>query len=128
MVDSPPLLSLETIADRLHYAGSDRERRVRRLFARHDVPIIKLGRGSYFVTEFQFAALIEATTCLPCASAAKTGTSVVRSVSGGKRASSKSILAAQIDATLQTPTDRSSKPKRATKSFDDRLCFNNIQG
>ena len=111
------LLALEIIADRLQYAGSDRERRVRRLFARHGVPIIKLGRGVYFVTEFQFAALIEATTCLPCASAAKTGTSVVRSVSGGKRISSKSILAAQIAETMQTPTDRSSRRKPATKCF-----------
>ncbi len=50
---SPSLLSLAVIADRLHYAGSDRERSVRRLFARHEIPIIRRGRGVYFVTELQ---------------------------------------------------------------------------
>jgi len=56
------LLPLTTIADRLHYVGIDRERSVRRLFAKYSVPIVKRGRGSYFVTEQQYEELIEAMT------------------------------------------------------------------
>ena len=52
--------SLATIAARLHYSGRDRERSVRRLFARHRVPIIKRGRGAYFVSDAQFTELIDA--------------------------------------------------------------------
>ena len=112
------MLPLATIAETLHYSGRDRERSVRRLFARHRVPIIKRGRGAYFVTEAQFAELIEKmTTCLPSGVEAKTSTSAVRSVSGVKRESSKNILAEQIAATMQRPTDQSSKPKSDTKYF-----------
>jgi hypothetical protein len=117
---SPPLLSLAIIADRLQYAGSDRERSVRRLFERHEIPIIRRGRGAYFATERQYAALLEAmTTCSHSGkgSTAKSSTSAVRSVSGARRESSQNILAEQIAAILQTPTDRGSKPKSAMKSF-----------
>jgi hypothetical protein len=115
---SPPLLSLAIIADRLQYAGSDRERSVRRLFARHHVPLKLRGR-IYFATEDLYHALLEAmTTCpSPSESAASISTRVARSVSGGKRESSKSILAAQIDATLRKSTARNSKRISATKSF-----------
>ena len=112
------LLTLTTVANRLHYLGRDRERSVRRLFAQHGVSMIKRGRRAYFITEWQYAALIEKmTTCLPSGAEARTTTSEVRSVSGRKRGSSKSILAEQIAAMTQTPTDRSSKLKSATKSF-----------
>jgi len=112
------LLPLTTIADRLQYAGKDRVRSVRRLFARHDIPIIKRSRGAYFTTEQQYTALIEAMIkCSPSASAANSSTSVARSVSAGKRASSKNILAAQIAETLQTPIAPNSKPISGTKSF-----------
>ena len=110
--------SLATIAEKLQYSGRDRERSVRRLFARHRVPIIKRGRGAYFVSDAQFAELIEKmTTCLPSGAEATTSTSVARSVSGGKRASSKSILAEQIAATMPKRIARSSKPTSVTKCF-----------
>lgn len=87
------MLPLATIAERLHYSGRDWERSVRRLFQRHDVSMIRRGRGAYFVTEAQYAELIEKiTTCSRSGVEAKTSTSVVRSVSGGKRASSRSFL------------------------------------
>jgi hypothetical protein len=112
------LLTVDDVADRLHFAGLNRNRWFQRLFMRHGVQFIRRGKGVYFVTERQYAALIEAmTTCSQSESAANTSTSAVRSVSGGKRASSRNILAAQIAATLQTPTDRSSKRIYATKSF-----------
>lgn len=53
------LLPLTTIADRLQYSGKDRVRSVRRLFARHDIPIIKRSRGAYFTTEQQREAAYE---------------------------------------------------------------------
>src|SRR6516162_3138190 len=107
-MDQEKLCPLSTIADRLHYTGRDRERSVRRLFERHRVSIIKRSRGAYFVTEAQYAELIEKmTTCSRSGAEARTSTSAVRSVSGGKRASSKSILAERIAATTPTPTDRS---------------------
>jgi hypothetical protein len=37
------MLTLATIAERLHYKGRDQQRSVRRLFARHRVPMIKRG-------------------------------------------------------------------------------------
>ena len=111
------LRTLKEVADDLHYRGIDRERSVRRLFARMGIKILRPSRGIYLVTDLQFEQLIEAMTCLPCGSAEEIGTSVVRSVSGAKRESSKNILAAQIAATLQTPTGRSSKRTSGTKSF-----------
>src|SRR5215469_16659298 len=116
--DGGVILTLATVADRLHYTGRDRERSVRRLFAHHGVSMIRRGRRVYFVTERQYAELIEKmTTCSPSGNAANTSTCAVRFVSGGKRASSKNILADQIAATMQTHTDRSSKRKSVTKSF-----------
>src|SRR6516165_3676956 len=118
MISGSELCRLSTIADRLHYMGRDRERSVRRLFERHRVSIIKRSRGAYFVTEAQYAELIEKmTTCSQSGAEARTSTSVGRSVSGRKRASSRSTLAERIAATMQTRTDRNSKPKSATKSF-----------
>jgi len=112
------LLSLATIAERLHYSGRDRVRSVRRLFARHGVSMIRRGRAAYFVTEDQYAELIEKMTiCSPSGSGANTSTFAVRSVSGRRSASSKSILAEQIAATMLKRTGRSSKPKSGTKSF-----------
>jgi hypothetical protein len=111
------MLSLATIAERLHYSGRDRERSVRRLFARHGVPMIRRGRRVYFVTEQQYAELIEKMTCSQSGGEAKIFTSAVRSVSGAKRVSSKSILAERIAATMPKRTVRSSKPISATKSF-----------
>src|SRR5690349_20921699 len=117
-ISASELSPLSTIADRLHYTGRDRKRSVRRLFARHRVSIIKRSRGAYFVTEAQYAELLEKmTTCSRSGVEAKTSISVARSVSGGKRASSKSILAERIAAMTPTPTDRSSKRKSAMKSF-----------
>jgi hypothetical protein len=111
------LLPLTTIADRLHYNGTDRERSVRRLFVKHGVPFIRRGRGVYFVTEEQYEALIEAMTCSPSEGAAKNSTCAGRSVSGARRGSSRSILAAQIAETLQKPIGQSSKQKSDTKCF-----------
>ena len=72
------LLTLTTVANRLHYLGRDRERSVRRLFAQHGVSMIRRGRRGYFVTEWQYAALIEKmTTCLPSGAEARTTTSAV---------------------------------------------------
>jgi hypothetical protein len=118
MISAIELCPLSVIAERLHFMGPDRERSVRRLFERHRVSIIKRGPGVYFATAAQYAELIEKmTTCSQSGVEAKTSISVARSVSGGKRASSKSILAERIAATTLTPTDRSSKRKSATKSF-----------
>jgi hypothetical protein len=112
------MFSLATIAERLHYSGRDRERSVRRLFMRHGVPMIRRGRGADFVTEQQYAELLEKiTTCLPSGVEAKTSTSAVQSVSGGKRGSSKSILSERIAETMQRRIDQSSKPSSDTKSF-----------
>src|SRR6476646_9370584 len=107
-MDGASLIPLRTIAERLHYNGRDRERSVRRLFARHGVPMIRRGRGVYLVTEGLYVELIEKmTTCSPSGSGANTGTSAVRSESGGKRASSKSILAERLAETMRRPTGRS---------------------
>jgi len=63
--------------------GRDRERSVRRLFERLRVPMTKRSRGTYFVTEAQYAELIEKmTTCSRSGVEAKTSISVARSVSG----------------------------------------------
>ena len=63
--------------------GRDRERSVRRLFERLRVPMTKRSRGAYFVTEAQYAELIEKmTTCSRSGVEAKTSISVARSVSG----------------------------------------------
>src|SRR5262245_59015811 len=108
------LLTLETIAERLHYTGSDRERSVRRLFAQHRVPIIRRGRSAHFVTEQQYAALLEAlTTCSHSEGAVQNSTSVARSVSGARRATSQSTLRAAIAEMVPKPTDRTSKPRSA---------------
>src|SRR5215510_15060111 len=115
LFDVPRLLSPAIVADRLYYTGRDRERSVRRLFARHSIPIIRRGRGAYFVTELQYAALIEAmTTCSPSGSAARTSTSGGRSVWGAKRASSKSTLQAVIAEKMPRRTSRSSRRTSAT--------------
>jgi hypothetical protein len=111
------LLPLGAIADRLNYVGRDRERSVRRLFAKLGVPIVKRSRGVYFVTEEQYEALIEAMTCSPSEGAAKISICAGRSVSGAKNGSSRSILAAQIAETLRKPTVQSSKRKSDTKCF-----------
>jgi hypothetical protein len=112
------LLALSTVADRLQLTGRDRERSVLRRLRRHGVPFIRWGRGAYFVTEQQYDELIEKiTVCSPSGNEANISTSVARSVSGGRRASSKSILQEQIAAKLQTRTDQNLKPKSATKSF-----------
>src|SRR5262249_54690238 len=96
-VSSCPIVPLATIAERLHYSGRDQERSVRRLFQRHGVPMIKRGRGAYFVTEAQYAELIEKmTTCSRSGVEANTSTSAVRSVSGRKGVSSKNILAERL--------------------------------
>ena len=109
--------SLATIAERLKYSGRDRERSVRRLFAQLGVPMIRRGRGGWFVTDQQYEQLIEKMTCLPSDAEARTSTSAVLSVSGGRRVSSKSILAERITEKMQTRIVRSSKPKSAMKSF-----------
>jgi hypothetical protein len=112
------MLALATIAERLHYSGRDRERSVRRLFQRRGVPMIKRGRGAYFVTESQYAELIEKiTTCSRSDAEANTSMSAVRSVLGGKRTSSKNILADRLAETMRKPTARNSKRKSDTKSF-----------
>jgi hypothetical protein len=112
------LMEFATIADRLHIDGKDRERSVRRLFARYKVKFIKRGRGGYLASEDQFKALIEAMTiCSPSEDAARNSTSVVRSVSGARRASSKSILQDAIAETMRRPTDPSSSPTSGMKSF-----------
>jgi hypothetical protein len=111
------LYTLSEVADRLRIDGRDRERSVRRLFERHRIGIMRLGSRSFLVAERQYAALLEAMTCLRSESVAKSIMSAERSVLVAKRESSKSILAAQIDATMQTPTDQSSKPTSGTKSF-----------
>jgi hypothetical protein len=112
------LLSLATVADRLQQTGRDRERSVMRRLQRHGVPVIKWGRGAYFITEENFDVLIEKMTiCSASGNQANISTSGARSVSGGKRVSSKNILREQIAATMRTRTDQNSKPKSATKSF-----------
>jgi hypothetical protein len=113
------MLPLATIAERLHYSGRDWERSVRRLFQWHGVPMIKRGRGAYFVTEAQYAELIEKMmTCSQSGVEAKTSTSVVgQSVSGGKRVSSRNILAERLAEKMQRPTAQNSTPRSGTKSF-----------
>src|SRR6516165_8036627 len=118
MISAGELYPLSTIADRLHYMGRDRERSVRRLFERLRVPMIKRSRGAYFVTEAQYAELIEKmTTCSRSGVEAKTSISVARSVSGAKHASLKSILAEQIAVTMQKPIGQNSRPRSGMKSF-----------
>src|SRR5713226_757906 len=114
---SRELRTLAEIADRLRYDGSDRERSVRRLFHRHKIGLVRRDRGTYLVSETQYASLLEAISCSRSGSAANTSTSEVRSVSGAKRDSSKNILAAQIAGMMPTTTKRNSKPTSGTKSF-----------
>jgi hypothetical protein len=85
----PKLYTLAEIADELRYGGSDRERSVRRLFARHGVSMVR--RDRFFVTERQYTALLEAMTCSQSAGVAVSITCVARSASGARNASSKSI-------------------------------------
>src|SRR4051812_19902669 len=92
-IASPDLLTLAVVAERLGYAGRDRDRSVRRLFDRHGVPIIRCGRGVYWVTEALYQELLgRMTTCSRSGNAENTSTSAVRSVSARKRESSQSIL------------------------------------
>src|SRR5664279_2230073 len=112
------LRTLAEIADRLRYEGSDRERSVRRLFRKHKIQIVQRDRHTFLVSEAQYSSLLEAISpCSRSGSAANTSTSAVRSVSGAKRESSKSILAAQIAAMMPTTTKRSSKRTSGMKSF-----------
>jgi integrase len=75
------MLTLATVAERLHCDGRDRERSVRRLFERHGVCMIRRGRRAYFVTEGQYAELIEKmTVCSQSGGEAKNSMSAVRSV------------------------------------------------
>src|SRR6478609_1231255 len=103
------LRTLAEIADRLRYSGSDRERSVRRLFQKHKIGIVRRDRGTYLVSETQYATLLEAISCSRLGSAENTSTAAVGSVSGVKRGSSKNILAAQIAETMPTTTKRNSK-------------------
>jgi tRNA(Ile)-lysidine synthetase-like protein len=110
------LLPLAIIGERLHYGGRDRERSVKRLFRRYGVPMIRRGR-SYFVTEQQYVELIEKMTCLPSGAEARISTSGARSVWGGKRVSSKNILAERLAETTRRSTAPKSRPRSGTKSF-----------
>jgi hypothetical protein len=110
--------SLATIAERLKYTGRDRERSVLRLFERLGVPMIKRGRGGWFVTDQQqYEQAIEKMTCLPSGVVARTSTSVARSVSVGNRVSSTNILRERIAAKLQKRTVQSLRSRSGTKSF-----------
>jgi hypothetical protein len=114
--DTTPL-TLAEVADRLRVAGQDCERSVRRLFDRHGINILRPNHRTFLVTERQYAALLEAMTCSPSESAAKSITSGARSVLVVRRESSKNILREQIAATMQTRTDRSLRPKSGMNSF-----------
>jgi hypothetical protein len=112
------LLTLAAIAERLQYTGRDRKRSVRRLFARHGVPMIERGRGVYFVTEQQYSALLEAmTTCSHSDDAGRNSTSAARSASGVKRGTSKNTLRAAIAERTRKRTDRGLKPRSVMSCF-----------
>src|SRR6478672_6530102 len=86
------LLTLPEIAERLRIDGKDRLRSVRRTFQRHGVNMIKRDGHTHMATDQQFAELLEKMTCSPSASAEPSSTSVVRSASATRPASSKSTL------------------------------------
>jgi hypothetical protein len=109
--------TLLDIADRLHIPGKDRVRTVRRLFRRLEIPFLQRCRGRDLVTECQFAALIEAMTCSPYENAASVSTSVARSVSVERPASSKSIARDALGERMLRRTDRVLKTNSGTKSF-----------
>ena len=111
------LYDLSEIADALHYTGADRERSVRRIFARHGIAILRRDRRTFLVTEQQYAALLEAIKCSPSAGEADSGTSVVRSVSVAKAASSKNTLRAAIERRMPRRTARGSKRTSGGKCF-----------
>ena len=85
-------LTLAEVAELLRYAGKDRERSVRRLFARHRISLVRRDRGTFLVTPDQLRRLIEALECSPSESAEDIFMSVERSVSVRKRKSSRSTL------------------------------------
>jgi hypothetical protein len=109
--------TLTEIAERLHIFGKDRVRTVRRLLRRREIPFLQRCRGGDLVTERQFAALIEAMTCSPCENAASVFTSVARSVSVERPASSKSTARDALAAKMQRHTDRALKTNFDMKSF-----------
>ena len=88
----PKLYTLTEIAQELRYTGRDRERSVRRLFRRHQIPFLRRDRATILITDQQFRALVEAMKCSPCVSEAGSTTSVARSVLVAKPAGSKSTL------------------------------------
>ncbi len=54
-----PTLTLEDVADRLHFDGKDRVRSVRRLLDKHQIPFIQPTRRHILVLESQYALLME---------------------------------------------------------------------
>ena len=65
------LMTLTEIADALRYEGADRERSVRRLFERHNIPLLRRDRNTFLATEDQFAAILEVMKCSPSESAGR---------------------------------------------------------
>src|ERR1700722_10149736 len=109
------LFTLDEVAVTLRYAGADRQRSVRRAFARLGIPILRRDRGTFLVTEQQLAALMEAMKCSPFAEGAGCGTSAARSVLVARPASSKNILRDAIAKKMQTRTARESRAKSGGK-------------
>ena len=108
---------LSEIAEILHYTGRDRERSVRRVFKRHGIPILRRDRNTFLATEQQLNALLEVMKCSAPAAAGGSGTSVARSVSVAKPASSKSTLRDAIAKKMPKRIARDSKVRSGAKCF-----------
>jgi hypothetical protein len=113
------MLTLDEVADRLHYSGRDRLRSVRRAFQRYGVPLIRRDHRNFFATEAAVAALVEAMSSCPSQSenAEQDGTRAARSASVAKPATSRSTLRAAIEKKMPRRISRSSKPSCEPKSF-----------
>lgn len=109
--------TLAEVAEELRYTGRDRERSVRRLFARHGVAITRRDRATYLVRDEQLAALYEAMICSRSEGAAPNSTSAVRSESVARPASSKSTLRGVIAGKMPKRTGRALRRKPAMKCF-----------
>ena len=74
-------ITLSEVAVGLDIDGVDRERTVRRLLLRHQVPYIRVNRNKILLTKQQFDLLLRRMTCLASGNGADTTTVVERSVS-----------------------------------------------
>jgi hypothetical protein len=104
VAENAQLYTLAEVAERLRYAGYDRERSVRRLFERHKIPLLRRDYHTFLVSADQFAALLEAMRCSRSENEARSGTPVVRSEWVNRSVTSKNTLRDVIAKKMQKVT------------------------